>query len=277
MSQSPILAVIEIAPTQSNKATTHNNAVRRLEAAANKPLVNTAVGAGPWTISEDNLTSNAVFKAHTATANFDIIVPATIATVSTTRIYVIINATTFHATVKPVGFASSVTVKAGTTQFVFQSGTSVFALGAPAGLTISDLLSTYAGKAYLPLSVNGAETDVEYRATYEVGGYFPADPGSNQLIMQYVAGRTFKLPIGLVGSRGYFKTVPTNPMTFDIRKNGSSIGSMLFAASTAVATFTFTTLVTFSLGDRLEIIAPITVDPTALDLSFTFDAYRDSV
>jgi hypothetical protein len=75
--------------------------------------------------------------------------------------------------------------------------------------------------------------------------------------------------VGLAGSQGYVKTAAAALSVFDIKINGVSKGSMRFAATATVATFTWTTLVTVVSGDRIEIFAPTPVDTALSDPTWT--------
>lgn len=60
----------------------------------------------------------------------------------------------------------------------------------------------------------------------------------------------------------YARTAATAETTLDVQKNGSSIGSVVFAASGQVGTVTITSDTSFSAGDRVELVAPATADDT---------------
>jgi hypothetical protein len=109
---------------------------------------------------------------------------------------------------------------------------------------------------------------------YDVGVYFPGQPGAGVTLLQLVAPRAFTLPAGLTGSQGYAGTAPTAQADLDIRKNGASIGTGTFAASASTATFSFASEVTFAAGDRLAVIAPGTQDASLADISITFKGTR---
>lgn len=64
----------------------------------------------------------------------------------------------------------------------------------------------------------------------------------------------------------YCRTAPTAEAVFDIRKNGTSIGSVTFAAAANVGTVAVTVDTAFAVGDRLELVAPATADSTLADV-----------
>lgn len=68
---------------------------------------------------------------------------------------------------------------------------------------------------------------------------------------------------------GYADVVATGATSFDIQKNGVSVGSMAFAPGVNTATFTFASPVAFAIGDRIAVVAPVTPDATLADVYFT--------
>jgi len=97
-------------------------------------------------------------------------------------------------------------------------------------------------------------------------------PGAT--LLQLVAPRAFTLPAGLSGSQGYARTAPTEQADLEIRKNGASIGTITFAASSSTATFAFASEVIFAAGDRLTVLAPGSQDASLADISITFKGTR---
>lgn len=75
-------------------------------------------------------------------------------------------------------------------------------------------------------------------------------------VLSFLTVRAFSLPISLTGSIGECLSAPTNAVSFDIRKNGVSIGSMNFATSATSATFTHASSTSFAAGDVLSIVSP---------------------
>jgi hypothetical protein len=80
--------------------------------------------------------------------------------------------------------------------------------------------------------------------------------------------RAFSFPSGLTGSRVDSKTAATASTTITFTKNGSSIGTAVFAASGTVATLTFVSAVSFAIGDVFEIVGPISADATLANVRF---------
>lgn len=71
---------------------------------------------------------------------------------------------------------------------------------------------------------------------------------------------------------GYARTAATALTTFDIQKNGVSVGSVEFAAAAQVGTITLAADVAMGAGDRIELIAPAAPDSTLADIQLHLKA-----
>lgn len=96
---------------------------------------------------------------------------------------------------------------------------------------------------------------------------------NGELVLRIEATRDFTLPASLTGSQASAGVASSGNVSFDIKKNGSSIGSVNFNTS-ASGTFTFTTATSFTAGDLLEIVAPATADGTLADVSISLKGTR---
>jgi hypothetical protein len=65
-------------------------------------------------------------------------------------------------------------------------------------------------------------------------------------------------------------TAPTSAVSLSIKKNGTAIGSINWAAGAKSATVTFSSSVSFSVGDMLSIVAPATVDATFANITVMY-------
>jgi hypothetical protein len=102
-----------------------------------------------------------------------------------------------------------------------------------------------------------------------VSGSFSGRPTANLVLQSYVFAAPGTLPAGLSGSRGTAATAATASTIFNIQKNGANVGTMVFAPSAAVATFTMSSATVFNAGDVLTVIAPALPDATLADLAWT--------
>jgi hypothetical protein len=103
-----------------------------------------------------------------------------------------------------------------------------------------------------------------------VSGSLGGTATANQVVQRYVFAGTVTFPVGLAGSQGTAGMAATASTTFDIQKNGANVGSMVFAASAATATFAMPAATTFMTGDVLTVIAPPSPDLTLANVAWTF-------
>jgi hypothetical protein len=100
--------------------------------------------------------------------------------------------------------------------------------------------------------------------------YYPGTYTAGQVLIRVVMADAVSLPVSLSTSPSpSCTTAPTGAVTLVIKKNGSSIGSVNFAAGATTGTFTFTSAVSLASGDTFEIDAPATVDATLAGVSIT--------
>jgi hypothetical protein len=125
--------------------------------------------------------------------------------------------------------------------------TSISSTGADSGT--GDVTITVAGIFDIPVFVEGTWSNAE-------------------TVFSMNVRRSFTLPTGLTGSLVDAKTAATASTTITFTKNGTSIGTAVFAASGTVATLTFSSPVTFSVGDIFEIVGPATADTTLAGTRF---------
>jgi hypothetical protein len=109
---------------------------------------------------------------------------------------------------------------------------------------------------------------------YDVGGAFGGKPAANAVLMRYPFPRSVTFPAGLTDSQGVAVTGAAAQTDFDIRKNGTSVGTMRFAASATTATFIMASQTVFAAGDILTIVAPATPDTTLADLGWSLAGTR---
>jgi hypothetical protein len=115
-----------------------------------------------------------------------------------------------------------------------------------------------------------------YAITFDMGGGRTTPPGTSESLLRHVISSNLTqvvLPSSLTGSYADCRTAPTGAYAITIKKNGTSIGSINFAASSTAGTFTFASSVTLVPGDLLEFVGG-TADPTILGIYFTLSGLR---
>lgn len=108
---------------------------------------------------------------------------------------------------------------------------------------------------------------------YDIGFFIDGIPASLQ-DRRFVAPRAFSIPGGASGSQAVSRVATTGIYTADIQRNGSSIGTITWAAVATVATIVMSggTPKAFVAGDVLSIVMSVTPDATADDITVTIAA-----
>lgn len=102
-----------------------------------------------------------------------------------------------------------------------------------------------------------------------VSGSWAGSPGAGQVVERYIFATPVGFPAGLGGSYGAAGAAATASASFAIAKNGTAIGSMVFAAGATSASFAMAAATAFAAGDVLTIAAPTPADPTLANLAWT--------
>ena len=150
--------------------------------------------------------------------------------------------------------------------------------GGGAGATtftgLSDVPSSYTTHALKFTRVNAGETALEFfEIPYAIPTFVPGTMVNAQLVQRFVAIEAFRLPSGLSGSQAKAGTGSTGNVLFDLKKNGTDIGDVVFNVSTN-GTFTLAANQDFATGDILEITGPATADATLGDVSIVLKGRR---
>jgi hypothetical protein len=109
---------------------------------------------------------------------------------------------------------------------------------------------------------------------YLLGAMYNGAPTASLVLLHHVYTRTVKFPSGLSGSQGAAGVAATAQTDFDLQKNGSSVGTLRFAAAAQSATFILASETSFGAGDVLKVVAPATPDATLADITFTLAGTR---
>jgi hypothetical protein len=131
---------------------------------------------------------------------------------------------------------------------------------------------TYGGVTYNAAGQVVAVASSAGTNPYDIAGYMPGLPTAGQTLFRVEMVRSVTLPVGLAGSRAVCQSAPTAAVTLPIKQNGTSIGSINFAATSG--TFTFGSSVVLSAGDVFELDAPTPADATFAGPSYTITGTR---
>lgn len=109
--------------------------------------------------------------------------------------------------------------------------------------------------------------------TEKIALFVKGQPLASELLLRYEVAEDITLPIGLAGSKASAGTQTNTNVSYDMFKNGISIGSVDFLGpSPDSVSFNFTAAVSFVPGDILTVVAPAAPDSVQADVSFTFVA-----
>ena len=109
---------------------------------------------------------------------------------------------------------------------------------------------------------------------YDMLMFCPGAPANSADMSRLVMTRAVTLPASLTGSYASADTAATAATTLTITRNGTSIGSVNFAAASASGTFTFSSAVTTAAGDVLKLVNQATADTTLANISVSLVGTR---
>jgi hypothetical protein len=107
------------------------------------------------------------------------------------------------------------------------------------------------------------------KETFDVTGFFPGKPTASAVVHRTVFTRAATFADDFAGSLCSAGTSATASTTFTIKKNGSNIGTIVFAAAGTAGVFLTTGAgTTIVSGDVLEISGPASADATLANIAF---------
>jgi hypothetical protein len=111
--------------------------------------------------------------------------------------------------------------------------------------------------------------------------FIPGTPfGGGATLWSYTLPAALTLPANFAGSAASCDTAPTNTATFQVQRYVSAtpawvnIGTVSFAATTGVATFSTQAAVVFQAGDRIRVLGQSGTDATMAGVCFSFQMLR---
>lgn len=108
---------------------------------------------------------------------------------------------------------------------------------------------------------------------HEIGQSLIAKPSDAEKLLRYEFASSVDWPVDLTTSRASSGVAATASTTFTLKKNGVSVGTIVFSAAGTTGAFTVTAT-SWVAGDILLIEAPATADATLAEISFTLKGAR---
>ena len=126
------------------------------------------------------------------------------------------------------------------------------------------------GSAWKAFGTIGASS----ASVYDTGGYYLGAPGASTVMMRHVFVRAVSFPANMANSKASAGTAATAATDFDLKKNGSSFGTMRFAAGATTCSFVGVSATTFAVSDVLTVVSPASPDATLADIAWMFAGTR---
>jgi hypothetical protein len=110
---------------------------------------------------------------------------------------------------------------------------------------------------------------------YDIVCSLVGKPDAGATVLEITFTRNVAFAGNFSGSQGTVGTNPTSTATYTVKKNGSSIGTVVVSTG-GVVTFTTTSgaAQSFVAGDRMTVTAPSSQDATLSDVAITFAGTR---
>jgi hypothetical protein len=106
------------------------------------------------------------------------------------------------------------------------------------------------------------------QSSYDIAGFISGKPTASQIILYLPMVRAVTFDVNLALSKGAASVAATASTTFDIAKNGTNFGTMVFALGATTATFVAAVQPAFAIGDVLSVTAPASADATLANIGF---------
>lgn len=145
-------------------------------------------------------------------------------------------------------------------------------------LALTDTPSSFSGAGSKLVKVNSGATALEFVAVpalpYLLSFDAPGVPTASMVVFHHVFTQAVSFVASLTDSYVKAGTAATAQTDFDLKKNGSSIGTVRFAAAGTTASYVSISASSWGAGDILTLIAPATPDATIADIWGTLVGVR---
>jgi len=269
------IGTTDVAEGQSQKEVTINDADHRIDSALTE-FLDSDYTSGNITLTTSEFQQAVRFNTTNLT------VPRSLTIPSVKKLFIVDNTDGSDVVTITKG-STTIALAAGEAGIFYTDATTnhVVQIGGGGGvstwLALSDTdPASFSGEASKTVTVNSGETGLEFTTPpYDIGMFLPGVPTNSQLLLQYVFDRAVDFPDEFAGAQGLVGTNPTAIATIDVKKGGSSIGTISISTGGVVTFVTAGGAVeSFVAGDKLELIAQASADATLSDVSITFSGVR---
>ena len=167
---------------------------------------------------------------------------------------------------------------AGTKLVAVNSGATALEFVSRTFIGLTDVPSSFSGAGSKLVMVNSGASALEFVAVpalpYLLAFDAPGAPTASMIVFHHVFTQAVTFVASLTGSYVKAGTAATAQTDFDLKKNGSSIGTVRFAAAGTTATYVSISASSWVAGDILTLIAPATPDATIADIWGTLVGVR---
>lgn len=265
------LSITTVSASQNSKEVTINNADAAIESAMTEQLA-IDLSAGNHTITSAEYTRNLFFKSTGNAISRSLTFPAV------KRVVLVQNGGS--AVLSLIKGSTTLTLAAGGFAFYFTDGTAngIVKVDVTSGtslafVNLTDVPANYTSAGRKIVRVNAAANALEFvDMSYTLAFYQENIMTNAQIVYKFIATVAFTLPSGLSGSYATAEVASTGNVHFDIKKNGSDVGDIVFNVSTT-GSFTLGSDQSFAAGDILTITGPATADATLAGVAASLKGY----
>ena len=167
---------------------------------------------------------------------------------------------------------------AGTKLVAVNSGATALEFVSRTFIGLTDVPSSFSGAGSKLVKVNSGATALEFVTVpalpYLLSFDAPGAPTASMIVFHHVFTQAVTFVASLTDSYVKAGTAATAQTDFDLKKNGSSIGTVRFAAAGTTASYVSISSSSWVAGDILTLVAPASPDATIEDIWGTLVGVR---